>query len=983
MTGFGPFRDTETIDFDTYAETGIFLISGRTGAGKSSILDAITFGLFGRIPRYEGQAGERVRSDYLDPAGRCQVQVEFSTVEHRYKVSRSPEYLRPKQRGDGTTKVKAEAELAIWSGSDWQVLESQARNAGIRIAEVVQLSAAQFEQVILLAQGKFQEFLVADSNQRRDLLRTLFGTRRFADYAEDVDQRAKTLREAVGQDSAALAADVTAFAEEARTELPPQIDTETGAGVLPWCAELMAAQAAATAAAEQAEKAARAERDQAVAALHSAEVIAEHQARLAAARLRHSALLAQAEDIADAAAVLAAARRAELVWPVLVRLEDQARPAHRRALAAQQTALAGFVELMAPADLEQAELEALATQLAGTAGALQEALAAEASLPQLADDLRLAEAAHTGLEADQLAGQQRAEGLRAQRGEILAQLEKVADTAADLPRAEAALQAQQDRLAAAHQAAAIAEALHTARREALSAADAVSRAAAHRADLLRRQLAGQAANLAAGLVEAQPCPVCGSPDHPVPATATADQISQTDVERADAEVVSAQQRSAGAGEVVAGLVERERLALAAARGSSVTDCESAVRAAQEVRDTALTARTELDQLNRRRSELDAELDRVQDGLSAGQSAREQSLALVAACQERLAAQRERVADARGEATSVAERLNGLQAQLTVTTALLAANRELAAAVGAVETATAELAHSLHQAGFADPDQVRAARLEPRRFGELDAKVAEHHTALRAVEDLLAEPVLQDLPADPVDVAAPGQAAATATERYEARLRENSVLFQQTVTLTRRHRAIIDRLERSEVTQQRYQVVNRLAASLRGQPPNLQKMSLETFVLAAELEDIVAAANGRFREMTEGRYEFLHSDALAGRGAQSGLRLEVLDAHTGRSRSPESLSGGEQFQASLALALGLAEVVTNRAGGMRLDTLFVDEGFGSLSEETLQVTMATLDGLRAGGRVVGLISHVQSMKEAIGTQLQVRITDAGWSTIDHN
>jgi DNA repair protein SbcC/Rad50 len=158
------------------------------------------------------------------------------------------------------------------------------------------------------------------------------------------------------------------------------------------------------------------------------------------------------------------------------------------------------------------------------------------------------------------------------------------------------------------------------------------------------------------------------------------------------------------------------------------------------------------------------------------------------------------------------------------------------------------------------------------------------------------------------------------------------------------------------------------------------MRLESFVLAAELEEIVAAANARLAQMSGGRYLLEHSDERAARGAQSGLGLAILDQHTGVARPTQSLSGGETFLASLALALGLAEVVTGRAGGITLDTLFIDEGFGSLDSETLEIAMDTLDALRAGGRTIGLISHVEAMREQIPARLQVDVADGGWSVI---
>ena len=175
-------------------------------------------------------------------------------------------------------------------------------------------------------------------------------------------------------------------------------------------------------------------------------------------------------------------------------------------------------------------------------------------------------------------------------------------------------------------------------------------------------------------------------------------------------------------------------------------------------------------------------------------------------------------------------------------------------------------------------------------------------------------------------------------------------------------------------------MTRLANTVAGRAPNTHRMTLESFVLAAELEEIVGAANLRLSDMSAGRYVLQHTDARAARNAASGLGLEIMDAHTGQARPAQSLSGGETFLASLALALGLAEVVTARAGGVRLDTLFIDEGFGSLDAATLELAMRTLDELRQGGRTVGVISHVEAMKEQLPAQLVVEATPRGPSVV---
>ena len=178
----------------------------------------------------------------------------------------------------------------------------------------------------------------------------------------------------------------------------------------------------------------------------------------------------------------------------------------------------------------------------------------------------------------------------------------------------------------------------------------------------------------------------------------------------------------------------------------------------------------------------------------------------------------------------------------------------------------------------------------------------------------------------------------------------------------------------------YEEIAGLAAAVQGNGANDKRMRLETYVLAAKLEEIVAAANGRLLAMTSSRYELQHDDSVQYRKARSGLGLAILDNHTGRARATHSLSGGETFLASLALALGLADVVTSQSGGITLDTLFVDEGFGSLDSDTLEIAMSTLDSLRAGGRAIGLISHVDTMKEQIGAKLVIEVAAGGWSEI---
>jgi exonuclease SbcC len=338
--------------------------------------------------------------------------------------------------------------------------------------------------------------------------------------------------------------------------------------------------------------------------------------------------------------------------------------------------------------------------------------------------------------------------------------------------------------------------------------------------------------------------------------------------------------------------------------------------------------------------------------------------------------------ARGEAASVAERQAEAERRRTLLRTLVEAGADSALRAQMRADAVADRDARLRESRFADVDDVRRALRPASERAAAEERIRAHESSERAGRQQLLELELDlaDQPDEPLDLAPVRAEVAAARARVTAAA---STLAEVTATATR----LRDLAERADAahhgvaeTSARAAVVARLANTVAGRAPNTRRMTLETFVLAAELEEIVAAANLRLAEMSAGRYRLQHSDALAARGAASGLGLEVHDAYTGQARPPQSLSGGETFLASLALALGLAEVVTARAGGIRLDTLFIDEGFGSLDDDTLELAMRALDELRQGGRTVGVISHVAAMKEQLPAQLLVETGAQGASVI---
>jgi exonuclease SbcC len=329
---------------------------------------------------------------------------------------------------------------------------------------------------------------------------------------------------------------------------------------------------------------------------------------------------------------------------------------------------------------------------------------------------------------------------------------------------------------------------------------------------------------------------------------------------------------------------------------------------------------------------------------------------------------------------VSSRRTALEQQQAAVERLITARSSLAAAQSRSEAAESALSAQLSECGFADRESAVAAMLPAETLAALAEAIRAYEDSVTQTRAVLDQPDLQNLPQEPADVA---QAAARAGEADDIRVARTEwrVLLgsgaQRAQELTAKLKS---EMGRSADLQAGFEVIDRLARATRGESPNELGIPLESFVLAAELEEIVAAANGRLQTMSQGRYAIEHSDERTRGGKRTGLEIVVYDAHTGATRSPRSLSGGEKFLASLALALGMAEVVTNRAGGIRLDTLFIDEGFGALDNETLELAMQTLDELRQGGRTVGLISHVEAMKDQIPAKLLVGVADGGWSVI---
>ncbi|EIC08427.1 ATPase [Microbacterium laevaniformans OR221] len=1005
LTGFGPFRDTQVVDFDAFDADGLFLISGRTGTGKSSILDGVSFALYGSVPRYDGSE-KRLRSDHAGLTDPTEVRLEFTVGERRWRVTRAPEYDRPAKRGGGLTTEPPRAELEEQVEGRWVGRAAKPRTVGEALGEILGLNAQQFQQVILLAQNKFSRFLLASGEERQGLLRTLFGTRRFEQYRDELDRRRREAEAAL----AAVESRAGTLVEEgerlARAHDLDTAETHDDPGALGTADEpgtnpeagpdatradqatvatrregLARAYQRARYRVEQSELARTAAEEHfaTATAAHAAVVAAAERAReRQALRDRLIELEGRAEEIGRARRRLDDARAAAVLRAPLDTLER----AERAALAAADDAAAARDRWRAGGADVSIDAAHAVEQLTGDLARWEIAAAQERDLVARRVEHETAVATIATLQDDLAEIDARRAARPAERAEIDAEIADLSMRATRLEDLRAEHVRLRENVAAARRADDLSAAL-TAAEAAYAAAVADSEAASSALGaLLRRRVAGVAGELAASLVPGELCPVCGSVDHPHPSPPADDPVTD--------ELLAAAERArddASAADVDA----RERAALArdalaeariAAGGLDSATAEHRLAAAAVAQSEAARAAAALALLSQRRA--------AADQAAAADDERR------AACVEQLATTRERaraaesdisrlekvVTAALGPFSTVAARIAAVAAERDRARAVVAADAARDERARAHRDARHELDTRLAASGFDDLDAARAALISEEEIEAIDIVIADHAAQLSATRSRLFE---LELDAGGDDASAGDVDASRHTVEVADIARTETISAHAGAVRTAE--ALDDLLQQVDQALAAVQEsadetagVIRLADSVAGRAPNTMRMDLETFVLAAELEEIVAAANVRLAEMSSGRYTLHHSDARAARGRASGLGIDVLDAHTGRLRPPQSLSGGETFLASLALALGLGEVVTARAGGIRLDTLFVDEGFGSLDPETLELALRTLDDLRTGGRTVGVISHVEAMKEQLPAQLQVASTPEGPSVI---
>lgn len=872
LSAFGPYVERTVIDFSALGEEGLFLIAGDTGAGKTTIFDAISFALYGEASGgKEKRKSKSFHSDYVSDQTETYVELTFRHRGETWWIRRNLEYQRPaKKKKDGmetTTRQAADAQMRNEDTGE-EILRMDDVNR--RVRELLGLTQDQFTQTVMIAQGDFLKILTASSDERKKLFRDLFHTNLYV----DLQSRLQEKNRACADEQKALEQVILS----AEGKIDPEAEFAEREILLSYCGQIQHTDALCALLArlieqeKAAQEQARAQKKEAadqigalIAAVTEGERVNRDFADWESKRARLAALTAGQGEIDAQRAALAAARRAQQL-----ETDEALMRRTRRDMDAQRAALSE-----AQAALEQAEK----------------------ALPEAETRMKEAESRSGEIHA------------------LLAQAKQMEDCLPVLGEVE--------RLKAA---------LDTQKRELQRLTEDSSRAQAAYTAAQNSYYLSQAGLLARELKAGQPCPVCGSTAHPCPAQITPETVTRQALEQA------AKRR------------------------------ETAEKAQSDAATRLAANRAALDEREDRLRALKIGADETQQRLAARIDAAHQA-----------AADRQREIDAARSAYQALDKR-----KTAAQSAVDAAQKQLAALEKDLRAQTEAFEQKRAAHGFEDEASYRLAKRTNAEIERLDREIRNFDEQKRTLaaqthelEDKLSGRQRTDLAALQNRRAAALDRQAKAENAEKAMVRKLTLHESAEREIRQANAAIQKKRGKWQIIQELYTCCAGIAA---GNPR--AKLTFEAYVQQYYFRFVVAAANKRLTRLTDGMFTLRVMREAANRVSQSGLDLEVLDRSTGQARDVSTLSGGESFLASLALALGLSDAVQSQSGQIRMDAMFIDEGFGSLDENALRSSIDVLLELADGKRLIGIISHVQELEERIDKQIVVTKTPNG-STVRMN
>ena len=914
LSAFGPYAARTEIPMDALGSRGLYLITGDTGAGKTTIFDAITFALFGE-PSGQNREVSMLRSKYAEPEVPTEVTLDFMYSGKLYQVRRNPEYERPAKRGNGMTKQKADAELTLPDGT---VITRQ-KDVDRKIREILGVDRNQFSQIAMIAQGDFLRLLLADTRERSEIFRKLFRTENYQILADRLKQKSGALQDACARAEQSLqqyiygaAADPeSAFYEKLKRIQDAPEAPEAEADIAELLTELLREDQ---------------ERQDAVAGeIRTLDVkLKDNAARLQQAEFYHKTR----RMLEDTLTALTKASSELDRRKQIKEQEDQRQPEREevsRGIALIEQELPEYDNLEDTLRAQK-ELKGKAQTLAGALLKDQEEITRER---QLLQDKK------TELSA---------------LGDAAAVKERLTAKKTELDRRMQDLSALWKKIKAHEEQK---KQLEEVRKQYLKAAGEAEEAAQTYVSLNRAFLDEQAGILAEQLEEGQPCPVCGSLHHPAPAGKSAKAPTEAALEQARK---TSEKLSKTASDLSAlthgrmGEYETEEANIRTIAGELLGEL-----APEEIRERT---RTLGNMLYQESGKLKLEIEKAEKQ-AARKSALEQEIP-------------------KKEAELLARDQEIEKRKLQV--------QELTIRGEESDQAVVALQKKLKYAGKADALREKQRLEELKTRMDQSLKTAEEKlmeaqqelTRLTGQKEQLEKELAQQTPLDYDKEMADERALSAERDQKRAEAQKlHARISANASALTH----IRERSGELKALRQQWGWVRALSNTANGTITGKERVMLETWIQTSYFDRILARANTRLMVMSDGQYELKRRETAENLRSQSGLDLDVIDHYNGTERSVRSLSGGESFKASLSLALGLSDEIQSSAGGIRLDTMFVDEGFGSLDEESLGQAIRALESLSEGNRLVGIISHVAELKDKIGRQIVVSQERSGGSKVE--
>ena len=999
MNAFGPYAGRQIIDFRELKKRNLFLICGPTGAGKTTILDAMCYSLYGDTSGNE-RSGATMRSKFAADAEQTYVKFEFAIGQKLYRIIRYPQQYRRKKRGEGFMLDQASATLTEIDekGSDLRVIAT--KNVETSVNDLLGFKSDQFRQVVLLPQGDFRKLLLANSTERQGIMQVLFNTQRYGRFQELLRERHDKIKE----DNEEINKEIARILKAVQVENEEQL-AQRRSGLSEHQQQ-----------AEEHKLQAMADRDAYQKIVTEAKVLATNWQTLKKGRQAMAELQEQAGAIAEKEAYSERLKKAQLLAEPCKNLDDiqtQGIKTHAEsevAATAASVAMASLQkaqETQSSIDMQETTQKADTAQLIYLQGLVEkvrhyaevekqytrqqlEKDKLTGDLQQLTTDItaRKEQLAKSDTLQEQL--QQQLIQQETRKTEIAAVTERVAQ--------ETGIDTLQKKVAAGQEAL---------QKDQAKLAQLTEQATQDRVDYEAVQAAflkGQASLLAQDLGTDEPCPVCGSTRHPQLAVLPENLPQKTDVDRrkslAEASEQKRQRQQMDVEAATATLKEQNRqltelrqqypaegtLAdwqqrLTVATQQEQEEQQKLVRLQKEVAKVKELTEDQK-KLESRETELRTEVERARIAFAAAEATMKQAAAEVPKeyLQDTILQQVIQTLIEKVQKFEQARKMaqDGLRAAETENAKCQEKVRSLTEQVESFRqqysAATAALKERVIAAGFGTVRECRDLQREVPKLPLIEKEVADYREKVQ----LLAGRI-QQAEHDVADTAEPDMAAYEKTledknKSADLLTREAAELKQQYDTVVKSDQEITAYHNRQGTLTEQYKSVGSMFDLVSGKSNG--GVNFERYVLGALLDDVLTAANERLNEMSRQRYQLQRSQEWADKRKTFGLDIDVFDNYTGYARPANTLSGGETFLASLSLALGLADVVQAYSGGIHLDTIFIDEGFGTLDSDALDFALKTLLDLERGGRLVGIISHVPELRERIDAQLVIKKTDRG-------